>query len=165
MFLTRQNLDKFVCRHFRCENSINVNSICLNFLSQSMTMYVDVFQYNVEFENFFFFRMRSVWQLSHRMWSVFIESNHIISKKRLYHITFLTIRVNVNNSVSMLEMMTIVYFAVFQFMRSSYNWNKYSSKLLQITSSSANVASLTQSRMFVDRLSKYSIVRFLISYR
>ncbi len=54
MLLTRQNLDKFVCRHFRCENSVDVNLICLHFLSQSVTMYVDVFQFNVEFENIFF---------------------------------------------------------------------------------------------------------------
>jgi hypothetical protein len=145
---TQLTWTRFVC--IFCLNQWRCMSTCFNLMSNLRTS---------------FFRMRSVWRLSHRMWSVFIELNCIISKKRLHYITFLTIRVNVNNSISMLEMLTIICFAILQFMRSSYNWNKYSSKFLRVISSPANVVSLTQSRMFVDRLSKYSMTRFLISYK
>jgi hypothetical protein len=133
-----------------CFNQWRCMSTCFNLMSSLRTS---------------FFRIRSVWRLSHRMWSVFIESNCIISIKHFYYIVFLAIRVRINNSVSILDVMTIVCFAVLQFMKSSYSWNKYSSKLLRIASSSANVALLTQSRMFVDRFSKYSIAKFLISYK
>jgi hypothetical protein len=89
-----------------CLNQWRCMSTCFNLVSSLKT---------------FFFRMRSVCRLSHRMWSVFIESICIVSKKRLHHITFLTIRMSANNSVSVLEMMTIVCSVVLQLMRSSYS--------------------------------------------
>ncbi len=98
---------RFVC--IFCLNQWRCMSTCFNLMSSLRT---------------FFFKMRSVWRLSHRMWSVFIESNRIISKKRLHHIASLTIRVNVNNSISVLKMMTVAYLTILQSIESSYNWKR-----------------------------------------
>jgi hypothetical protein len=53
MFLSRKNLDESVSRHFRDEQSANANTARLHLLSKSMTVNIDVLEFDVEFKHLF----------------------------------------------------------------------------------------------------------------
>ncbi len=109
-------------------------------------------------------KMRMIWRLSHRIWSFFIGSKLIASKNLCHHIASLAVRVRTNNSAFVLDVMIVTCLAVRQSIASSYSWNKYSSELLRVASSSAKVASLAHKNIFEAR-SEYFRVRCFVSLR
>jgi hypothetical protein len=54
VFLSRQLFDEIICWHFCSWTSININSICFNFVSQSMFTNINMFQLRVKLQHFFF---------------------------------------------------------------------------------------------------------------
>ncbi len=52
MFLSRKNFNKLVYRHFRNRYSVNIDSFNLNFLSQLMSMNINMFQLRIKLQHF-----------------------------------------------------------------------------------------------------------------
>jgi hypothetical protein len=102
---------------------------------------------------------------SQRMINFFMRSNRIDLKNHLHQITFLTAQVRARSLTSILDVMTVTCLIALQSIRLSYSWKRYSSELFRVLSSSTNAASLATRNMFEDLSPKYSIVRFLISYK
>ncbi len=53
MFLLRKILNKFVRKHFCSRYSINIDLFDLSFLSQSVLMNINMFQFQIKFQHFF----------------------------------------------------------------------------------------------------------------
>jgi hypothetical protein len=68
-----------------------------------------------------FFNTRRIWRLSQRICNFFIESYTMNSKNLLYQIVFFAIRLRINNSVSMLNVVIVICLIARQSMRSSYS--------------------------------------------
>jgi hypothetical protein len=66
-----------------------------------------------------FFNTRRIWRLSQRICNFFIESNRMNSKNNHHQIVFFAIRLRINNSVSMLNVIIVICLIVRQSMKSS----------------------------------------------
>jgi hypothetical protein len=60
VFLSRQHFDEIVCWHLCNRASTHIDSIRLNFLSQSMFMNINMFQFNIKLQHFFFQHAKSL---------------------------------------------------------------------------------------------------------
>jgi hypothetical protein len=87
---------------------------CLNQCLWISTCFSFVSSFNISF-----FNTRRIWRLSQRICNFSIESNWMNSKNRLHQIVFFAIRLKINNSVSMLNVIIVICLIARQLMRSS----------------------------------------------
>jgi hypothetical protein len=108
---------------------------------------------------------RIVYLLSHLMTISWPKLSYITLNSYFHYKTSLVAWDKVNNSASVLEVVTVFCLVDRQFIRPPNNWNRHSSVLYLVIRSSAKAASLTQLNICGVSDAENSIIKEWVSFK